>query len=187
MGRACSCVVRVALALSAAVLAGCGGSEAPDDAIEAVRPPEIARVMSAEEALAGAQVSKLHPATMNDAEIGNVLGPGPRCEFRYTSSGKPVLAVKTLPQAPVTNGVAKLNGSLVPLQPAANGTHAAPKGFTMLAGAVRTTITQLAAEQAGDRERRREASLVFEVDSRLRVGYRGYYSCAETPPSPKPK
>jgi len=82
------------------LLAGCDGSGAPDDVVEHPRAAEIARIVAAEEALANAVVATLDPHTMSDAEIRKALGTGPRCEFRYTNSGKPVLAVGAHPMAP---------------------------------------------------------------------------------------
>lgn len=160
------------------VLAALAQSEAPDDVTRPVRPPEISRIVSAEEALAGAHIPTVDPATMNDAEIRKGVGDGPRCEFRYTSSGKPVLALRKDPAAGAIAGVVKLNGNLVQLQSANGGADGSDKSLAMTSAAVRATLTPLAAQQIDGRaSERREMTLLFEIDTRLKVGYRGYYNC----------
>lgn len=169
------------------LLAGCDGNIAPDDAVQHPRAAEIARIVPAEEALANAVVATLDPRTMNDAEIREVLGPGPRCEFRYTSSGLPVLAVGAQPSGPPLGGVVKLNGHLVPLEAAPAGGAPAPSGALLLAaGPIRMTILPEPEEGAEGRNglRRREADMVFEVGESLRVGYRGYLGCGPMPTGP---
>lgn len=172
---------QLALAL-VTMLAGCGEDEAPDDVVNPVRAPEIARILPAEEALAGTQVSKLDPATMNDAEIRKAIGTGPRCEFRYTSAGRPVLAASMQPNEPPSGGVTKLNGSLIPLTAAS--TEGVRQGtFQMIAGPIRITLApDQEQEEDHDGVLRREANMVVEVGQSLRVGYRGYFDCTSEPP-----
>lgn len=156
--------VLVALGL----LAGCGERQAADDELHPARPEEVARVEPAERALAGAHVPTLDPAWMSRAEIVKALGEGPRCEFRYASSGEPVLAMKAAEGKP-GDGVVKLNGSLVMLKPEPAGDR-----IVLAAGEVRLTLAPEAA--AGGRQV--EADVVFQVGNRLEAGYSGYYSCA---------
>lgn len=167
---------RLVWTLAAGVLAACGERERPDDDLAAIHAPEVARLVSANEALAGANIPVLDPATMNDAEIRRVLGSGPHCSFRYTAEGKPVLAVLWKESGAAADGTVKLNGDLVAL----TGTAAEGK-LTLTAGAVQMTLTPDAplGSPPARGDERREADLEFAVGDKLRVGYRGYYACPE--------
>jgi hypothetical protein len=152
--------------------AGCSNSKAPDDVVNPVREHPVARIVLASEALSGANIPTVDPATMNDAEIRKALGAGPHCSFRYTTAGKPVLALQPPSNAAANLGAVKLNGSLVILKPAPSD-----RAILLVADEVRLT---LAPDEGGqDAKDRQEASLVFEIDGSLRVGYRGYYDCGE--------
>jgi len=168
--RAARHALALVLVLSAA--AGCGEGDAPDDHLAAVHAPEPAPILPAEEAIGGAQVATLDPAPMQEAEIRSALGDGPRCTFRYTSSGKPVLAARML-AATAHEGIVKLNGNLIRA-----GATPADDGLLLEAGRIRLTLTPLAgaASDVGG-EVQTEADLVFEVGDELRAGYRGYYRC----------
>jgi hypothetical protein len=174
---------RAALLLIAA-LSGCGESDAPDDKIDPARAPEIVRIVSAEEALAGAVVAKLDPETMNDAELREGVGIEPRCEFRYTRAGRPVLAAGMKPNEPPARGIVKLNGSMIVLDAASPDGAAEPSGaFRLVAGPIRIAVTPHGEPEEGrDGVLHRDATLVFEVDRSLRVGYRGYLDCTSQPP-----
>ena len=163
--------------LALAALAACGQSEAPDDATR-TPPPEAASMLPVEEALAGAHVPTLDPATMVEAEIRAALGSRARCEFRYTTAGKPVLAVAAQETGPAS-GVVKLNGHMVALQAARLGAGAAEGGFRLEADPVLLTIPPEPSAEAEEQDSglRREATLLFELGERLRVGYRGYLDC----------
>ena len=171
--------------LALLLLAGCGDSDAPDDVVSPPRTQAIPRVVSAQEALSGAHLPTVDPVTMNDAEIRKVVEAGPRCVFRYTSSGKPVLAVAMRPDGRAAGGVVKLNGSLVPLQPAAAEGVAGPPGRLLLADdPVRLSVVPDAGDAADGSGRtvRREANMIFEVGQSLKAGFRGYLACAAEPP-----
>jgi hypothetical protein len=156
-------------------LAGCKDSERPGAELQPGRAQEEARIVPVEEALAGAHLPTLDPATMSDAEIRKALPSEAHCDFHYTSTGKPVLALEPLSGGGAAHGVVKLNGNLVLLEPAADQQSGAPAGEVRLAaGEVRTTITSLGEDAGGSR---REARMVFEVGDALRVGYLGYYGC----------
>lgn len=155
-----------AAALAALLAAACDNRPPPDDKVGAP-PPHAARLVSADEALAGANIPTLDPATMDAAEVARVLGPGPRCEFRYVSGGKPVLAIAAAPDAAAA-AVVKLNGDLVALEPGPAG-----DGRTFAAGPIRLRLSDL--PEADDRPR--PATLTFRVAEPLRVGYGGYYVC----------
>lgn len=171
---------RLVLAFTLGLLAACDGNDAPDDVVRHPRAPETARILPAEEALANAEVAKLDPATMSDAEIREVIGTGLRCVYRYTSAGKPVLAVGAQPNGPPLGGVVKLNGNLVRLDatPAA-GAGGATDNLRLTSGPIRIAVTPDPGEgtEEGDGVRRREADLIFEIGENLRVGYRGYLGC----------
>jgi hypothetical protein len=174
---------RVAAPLLAAVvaLAGCD-RDPPDDALGQPRAHEVVRVAPAEEALGNAVVATLDPETMNDAEIRQGLRPGRQCLFRYTSTGKPVLAVGVPADGQGTGGVVKLNGHLVLLAADPSG-EAGDGSLRLGAGPVRITLSPGPAPSAareGDGGAAREADMVFEVADRLKVGYRGYLGCVTT-------
>ncbi|MFC4171624.1 DUF6692 family protein [Microvirga sp. GCM10011540] len=177
--------VRSALAAVLGLLvAGCGESDVPDDDLSAIRAPEITRIVPAPEALAGAHIPSLDPAPVVDAAIQKTVGSGPRCEFRYTGSGKPVLVMAMQPNGMATGGIVKLNGSLVPLSPAPPASATGQgKSLLLAADRVRVAVTPVADGEAEDREgmRRQEANLIFEVGQSLRVGYRGYLDCGSGP------
>ena len=159
-----------------ATLAACDGADRPDD--QARFPaPEAARVAPADEALANVHLPTLDLARMVDAEIRQVLQAGPRCDFRYTVAGQPVLAYRAQPDGTPVDGVVKLNNHLVPLKPA---TAAQPSPATALAsGPVRLVLRPEEAASAGasDSAGRRKADVILEVGDKLRVGYSGYVQC----------
>ena len=150
-----------------AVLAGCGESAAPDDVVNPPRAEEIAPIVPAGEAVSGADVPTLDPATMVDAEIAKVLGGPPGCTFRYTSAGKPVLALGA-GNGPIA-GAMKLNGKMLKLSATSSeGTYRGeepPVRFSMTA-------------EGDPRSGFVEAEMDFEIGDQLRVGYRGYFECA---------
>ncbi|MCT7374976.1 DUF6692 family protein [Chelativorans salis] len=161
-----------AVLLAPALLVGCSESEAPDDELNPVRAHEPPRIAPAGEALSGAHIPTLDPATMSDAEIWKAIGRGAHCIFRYTSSGKPVLAVKALPGGGA-EGVVKLNGSLVLLRSASSSSE-----LVLAADEVRMSLATEGGGATADQSQE-EATSVFEVGDRLKVGYRGYYRCVD--------
>ncbi|MDO9501411.1 DUF6692 family protein [Falsiroseomonas sp.] len=177
IGRNLSFAASLPFVVVLALLAGCDGSDAPDDLVRHARAEEITRITPAAEALANAVVATLDPSTLNDAEIRAVIGTGPRCEFRYTSAGRPVLAVAAQPEGQPLGGVVKLNGHLVRLEAEpASGATATPERLLLTASPVRMSIMPFVAAE-GSTAGRREADLVFEVGEALRIGYGGYLSC----------
>jgi hypothetical protein len=162
-----------ALGLLLGLLTGCGENTAPDDETNALLGTSVARVEPASRAISGAHVPTLDPMTMADAEILKVLGPGPRCEFRYTSESPPVLALEPPTEGNPTDGVVKVNGHLVTL--ASTSTDGL---LVLYADPIRLTLTPDGDEPLGAAGRR-EANLIFEIDSELRAGYRGYYYCLQ--------
>lgn len=178
--------MRWRLLLLCGLLAGCAENDAPDDDLKAIHPPEIARILGASEALAGAHVPTLDPGTMHDAEIAKPLGEGPRCDFRYTTAGAPVLAVRMEPSGAALSAIVKLNGQLVPLEPAPiePGTASTDR-LLMISEPVRIVVQPdpPAPWKARPGVHRREANMILEVGKKLRAGYRGYLDCALEPPT----
>jgi hypothetical protein len=167
--------------LAVGLLSACGDNQAPDDALTAIKAPEITRIVPAKEALIGAHIPTLDPATMQEAEIRKALEAGPRCDFHYTTRGQPVLAIGLRPDGSTSGGVVKLNGSLIALSPASSPASSnGENGFSLAADPVRMTVTPDARVQVVERTnvRRREANATFEVGQSLRVGYRGYLDCS---------
>lgn len=171
-----------ALAAAAALLAGCGQSPAPDDA--AAPAPETVRVESAAQALAGAHIRTLDPATLQDAEIQKVVGARSHCTFRYTTAGKPVVVVGVDAGGIPEVGIVKLNGKLVPLEPDRAATDLKPGGFALAADRVRVRVQPDQPVNASDASQRVEADMLFEVGQELKVGYGGYLACKPTAPAP---
>lgn len=171
--------------LAFGLLAGCGQSEAPDDG--PTPAPPVVRVVPADQALAGAEIRKLDLATLNRAEIVEVIGDRPQCIFRYTSSGKPVLAAALGPVGGPAAGVVKLNGNLVPLQPDPGATIPKHGGFTLLANPLRIQVQRANSNPAGLPQPgggQVEADMVFQVGEALTVGYGGYLECRKQAPGP---
>lgn len=156
-----------------AAAAGCGGG-LPADELTPIRAPQVPRVVAAQEALDTAEVATLDPHTMNNAEIGKVLGEGPFCAFRYVSYGKPVLAWKRQPGESGAAAVVKLNGLLVRLL---SETSQDPDEFAADAVRLRLKPSATSAAEHGNAARPQETQLVFEIDRELRVGYGGYSDC----------
>jgi hypothetical protein len=176
--------------LALALLVGCAENEVPDDALQSIHAPEVARIVPAKEALAGAHIPTVDPATMHEAEIRKALESGPRCDFRYTTRGNPVLAFTLQRNGEAHAGVVKLNGHLVVLQAASSTGAVDGNGeFLLRADPVQMAVIPDAEKQVIERRnvRREEANALFKVGERLRVGYRGYLDCASEPPTISPR
>ena len=161
----------LALLATAALLSGCGEDERPDDELSPARAEQPADILPAAEVIAGAAIAPLDPHTINDAEIRKALGGEPRCVFRYTSDGHPVVALGRADDPALARAVIKLDGDLVVLA----ATEA--DGQVILADdPVRLAITITEpAEEGGPGQS--EAAAEFEIGQALRVGYLGYYGC----------
>lgn len=157
--------------LAVALQAGCSDADMPDDELHPVANEPPATVLPAREALSGADIPTIDPHTMDDAEIGAVVDAADLCQFRYTSSSKPVLAFGNAEGAV---GVVKLNGHLVALE-ATDSEDA----IVLIDDPVRLTLTPHEGSNPAFTDLR-EATLIFEIGDRLRAGYRGYYGCGET-------
>jgi hypothetical protein len=160
-----------------ALLTACTDREAPDDETNPARAEEPSRIASAEEIISGAQVSKLDPATLHDAEIRKALGDAARCEFRYTSSRRPALAASMTAEGMPSGGVVKLNGRLLLLKAGGDASRKDANASTLILTAAPITLTVTPDSTDGPPTEKREANAVFEVGDELKVGYRGYLSC----------
>jgi hypothetical protein len=162
MRLACRTMSRVAPVLLG--LAGCS-SEQPDDKLGAIKPPPVAEVMAPSAALAKANLRRLDPEPMPEAQIRNVIRSGPWCGFRYTADGDPVLAIAYSGG----DAVVRLNGSLIPLKslPGQDLAYTAENLSFQI---------EPSDSQARPRERT-EADMVFAVAGVMEVGYGGYFEC----------
>jgi hypothetical protein len=173
----------VAMVLSG-LAAGCEESGLPDDKVNQAPSHVVPKILPASEALSGAHIPTLDPMTMAEAAVSKVIGDGPRCEFRYTTAGAATLAMSTAADGSVHEGVVKVNGSLVALMRVLSDQAARRPGSTTLAAdPIRLTINT---DQGNEWEplagvSRREAAVIFEIGSELKVGYRGYLDCSQKP------
>ncbi len=182
MGRMVPALPGLLALAGVALLAACTDHEAADDETNPARAEESSRIVSAEEIISGAQVSTLDPATLHGAEIRKALGAAPRCEFRYTSTGRPALAISMTAEGAPVGGVVKLNGRLLLLKAGdASRKDASPSTLTLTAAPIILTVTP--DSTGGPPTEKREANAVFEVGDELRAGYRGYLSCVPGTPT----
>jgi hypothetical protein len=159
----------VPLLLAGLGLAGCGEADRPDDIVDPARGEGVPRIVAAEEALAGVHVPTLDPATMNRAEIDKALGAQTLCVFRYTGTGRPVLATAFEDAGPPVRGVVKLGGDLVLLEAAAGEDGAQ---YRLEGGALRIGGSPPEGED-------RRAEMTLAGCEALHAGYGGYHDCAE--------
>lgn len=165
------------LVFSFGLLTACSQSPQPDDAPS--QPPEIARVTTAAQALEGAHIPTLDPSTMNGAEIRKVVESSQHCTFRYTSTGKPVVIAGVDQNGSTVNGVVKLNGSIIALQPDSGAPGSGSGGFALAADPVHLRVQSdpQAAASAKSGQGQVAAEMVFEIGQQLKVGYSGYLDC----------
>lgn len=132
--------------------------------------PDIAPLATASEALTGAHIPTLDPAPLNGAEIADAIGDVPRCDFRYTRDGAPVVAFEN---ASDRTGVVELNGKRIELSVIRDG-----DGIQLVADPIRLIMNAAPGFTLdGMPHEVTEAELIFEIGDELRVGYVGYLSC----------
>ena len=173
-------VGRAALTLSFVWLTACG-DPAPGEGMEKpLTEGPMPEVVPGPVAVATPDITTIDPATMNPAEIGKVVSPGPRCSFAYTAASPPVLVGGVKATETSITGVVKLHGRLVELtaqQVKTVGELGA--GATFTAEGIRLSVKP-EREEGGEVNkglRRWPANLLFELDQGLRVGYHGWYTC----------
>lgn len=171
----------IVAACACALSGACSQNAAPDDATAPA--PAIVRMETAEQALQGAHVPALDPQTMNDAEIRKLIGAGPHCSFRYTSTGKPVAVVGSNPGGRPAAGGVKLNGVLVALNADPGAASDIARGVVLVSGPVRLSIRPDPQSSASTKPDAGlvEAEMRFEVDQQLKVGYAGFLECRAAP------
>lgn len=158
-------MTRAVLSLGALLLvAGCEGGAPPTQS----QPPQVADLAPAGQAVRSSHVPSIDPHTMVDAEIIRVLGAPPHCSFRYTKSGKAVLAF-----VPGSAGVVKVNGRLVRLRAAS----AAAQGGVLGAEGMRLQVLPDPPDTGIPPGEKRPADLRFVLRDGLSVGYRGFFDC----------
>lgn len=164
-------ITALALSAAAGLIASCSESDLPDDELDPARGHAVPRIVAASEAIAGANVPTLDPHTMNGAEIRKALGAEPRCIFRYTAHGRPVIGLGSAADIDLERAVIKLNGDLVVLAVEAIGGR-----IRLTDEPIQITISLVdptEENEIGDRE----AEALLEIGTELRAGYRGYYTC----------
>lgn len=156
------------ITVGAALAAGaCIGNPAPGNDREAELDPPAppAEMAPVETALAGVDVSLLHPQIITGPDRTAVPEQPGRCAFRFTTVGFPVFLYS---RSPGTAGVLKLNGKLLSLEGGADGRFAS--------GGVSVDLRPL------DTEARAEGRHPSELILRLpgaphELGYRGFSEC----------
>ncbi|MBU1209887.1 MAG: hypothetical protein KJ587_01275 [Alphaproteobacteria bacterium] len=166
------------------VLTGCSQTPSAGDETTPAQSHTVAQVVSPAEALQGAVIATVDPATLVEHEIKQVVTSNSRCEFRYTSAGRPVLAVAISPNGEAERGVLKLNGNLIALDPksAEPAADRLAQLASLSAGRMTAVVRQVVESSGTVRKgvQRRLAHMVFEIGSdELKVGYRGYYDCGD--------
>jgi len=125
-------------------------------------------------------LSETDPGPLEPSEVYRVLQADPRCGFHYTQASPPVLVVGQTAETGDLLGLMKLHGRLVELAPAsATRFDQLVAGGTFEAeGIVARILPEVEEEDTTDEDRRRwPASMRFELDEGLSVGYQGWYIC----------
>lgn len=169
-----------ALAAMALNVAACG-DPAPGEGVD--KPHEqktMPAVVSASEAINSPHIPSIDLQSMDEAEYEKVLPGALACSFSYSLSAPPVLAI-SMAEGPAA-GVVKIHGRLVET----HAQHAVtlqtlPEGATFVADGLRLEVIPDRDESIRHRDgtMQREANLVFELEQGLKVGYRGWYACAQ--------
>lgn len=170
--------------LTSLALGACNRGDPGEGKALSERTAEVAKIIPAQDAISGAEVRKLDPSTMRSSEIRNSLDAGARCEFKYSSWGDPVLALRMGQNgAAPSRGVLKLNGKLVMLDPLPS-TSGFEKGIELRADPVRVILSGISASGIVLRPGLgvQDADLLFEIGQELKVGYRGYLRCVSDGP-----
>jgi len=136
------------------------------DVVESIYEDPPAEPGSVADALSNTLISRLDLAPMAATEADRVLEASAPCTFKRSPEADPILWTAREGGA----AAMKLNGVLVTLD-AASARQDGAATFS----APGTTI---AVRPLGDdADGRQNAELIFELDSGLRVGYRGFYGC----------
>lgn len=132
-------------------------------------------IVPARQAIQQAEIAGSDLGTMNGAEVGKAVDPGPHCSFSYVKGGNPVLVV-ALRAGVGAAGYVKLHGSLVQLTAPVPDLRALASGAVFRTDGMAVAVQPL--KSAGSViGREGEADLVFQTEQDLRVGYGGFYRC----------
>ena len=123
--------------------------------------------MPAGEALEGVHLPPLDPSSMTLAEVDAAIDAPTVCLFRYTSGGRPVVATGFGADQRPLQGVVKLAGNLVLLDPVPGDSAAE---YRLEAGDIRIVVSPLEADG-------RRAEMTFAVGEALHAGYGGFHDC----------
>lgn len=160
--------------LAALLLTACG-DPAPGEGVKkplmSDPPPEV---VDARKAVHTPDIPTIDPQTLDAAEVDKVLGEGPRCIFAYTAESPPVVALQVTGDN-AGQGVVKIHGRLVKLA----AQRAEAGGFALSGDGMSVAIEPAAAADDARPTELREADMLFELEQGLRVGYRGWYRCAD--------
>lgn len=133
------------------------------------------KIVPASQAIRQADLTGTDLGTMTDADVAKVMRPGPHCSFSYVSGGKPVL-IAVPDGASGSRGYIKLHGMLVELATGEPDIRAFSDGADFRAEQIAIAVAPVSGRANSSA---READLVFALQQGLRVGYGGFYSCAE--------
>ncbi|MEO4043665.1 DUF6692 family protein [Hoeflea sp. CAU 1731] len=138
------------------------GDISDGNVVDSIYEDPPARVGTVEDALNNTLISTLDPSPVTAEEAAEIVTSGEKCRFNRSPETDPVLWAAQ----DGSNGAMKLNGVIIPLE--SNGVQG-----SLSAQGVRMTVRPLG-ENA---DWRSDAELVFQLDQRLSVGYRGFYEC----------
>ncbi|QQN73635.1 DUF6692 family protein [Croceicoccus sp. YJ47] len=151
-------------ALSALALAGCNRNTAIGNDREAGRDPpaQAAPIRPAGSALRNVSTALIKPETMSDADVAAIGGTEGRCVFTLTEVSFPAFVY-----TPGEQGFIKLNGTLIPLDPA--GADRFESGQLI--------VTTRLLDTRGNAGLRGLEMIVVPPGAGDELGYRGYTSC----------
>ena len=155
------------LALIGCAAAACVSNTAPGNDREArLDPPERpAELAPAEAAIAGVDISLLHPQIITEADRSTIPALQAGCVFRFTRVGYPVFLYPAGAAAP---GILKLNGRLVTL--------ANEGGRRFESGGVEVRMRAVDGDARLDEPHDAELILMLP-GARNELGYRGFATC----------
>lgn len=175
-----SAAARASVSLASLLLLSCNMDSSPalENATTGLKDSG-AEVVPAQQAVTEADLAGIDLETMNEAEFTRVVDPGPHCSFAYTTTGNPVL-VAAAGGGGGALGVIKIHGSLAEVTGNSADHSALRRGGVFQADGIAIAVKPFG---EGDRldngAHRREADLLFRLKQGLRVGYGGFYTCAE--------
>lgn len=136
---------------------------------------DLAKIVSAEQAIGTPEVNLLDAEFLNDEDISQLLSSGAVCQFRYTSESMPVLAVGQ--KDGETSGLIKISGDLVRLE--SNGGAGDLSNVSLSDSGLSVTLQTV--DKSDDFDDKNAAliltDMVLNLPDGQSIGYRGYYGC----------